>query len=309
MIRQTLRPTGGPDANKGALCDRPTETPVTRNFQVVGADPGKRELLVCVNADTLSSVRYTAAQRRCEMHMAQHAEKQRETTPEELQASITSLSRFQLAFILRPRQSDYLRDVVRFYFGHGPLQRKMAPTAAVGAASVVSEASRTLSHDCTMQTDPNVPMVLAYGSWGGVAGTPGAPCNKGHPSCLGKGLRHKLSRHFVVLTTPEAYTSKTCSICGSTCGPCHEVDDAHRVARLEKATTDEERRRAARFSVRGLRHCHNVECAAHLNRDHNAAVNIQRRCECLVANGALVPMGDCVDQKLEALDGWMHHSD
>jgi hypothetical protein len=284
---------------------------LSRSFQLVGADPGKRELLVCVNADTLSSVRYTAAQRRCEMHTTHHAKTQLESTPEELKTNIANLADFnsrssyverQRAYFKRRR--EFLHSAIDHYKGKWH-RRRLWERHIRGQRSLTDFVARL--H--TLQTDPNVPMVLAYGSWGGVAGTPGAPCNKGHPSCIGKGLRHKLSKHFVVLTTPEAYTSKTCSICGSICGPCKEIDDARRVTRLEKATTDKDKRRAARFSVRGLRHCHNDECAAHLNRDHNAAVNIQRRCERLVANGALAPLGDDVDQRLDALSGWMHHSD
>ena len=103
-----------------------------------------------------------------------------------------------------------------------------------------------------LQRDKDVPIALAYGSWGGVAGQPNAACNKGQPSCIGKGLRQKLSKHFLVLSTPEAYTSKTCSICQSECGPCKEVDHVQQLRRYKKATTDEERRRALRFSVRAI---------------------------------------------------------
>ena len=78
---------------------------------------------------------------------------------------------------------------------------------------------------------------------------------------------------------------------------------------LEKATTDVERHRAMGFSVRGLRHCHNAECAAHLNRDSNAAVNIQRRCESILT-GAPIPLsGDEVDRQLETWGTWMKHGE
>ena len=49
--------------------------------------------------------------------------------------------------------------------------------------------------------------------------------------------------------------------------------------KVVSAQNEAEILKAMRFSVRGLRHCHNASCAAHLNRDHNAAVNIQRRCK------------------------------
>ena len=44
-----------------------------------------------------------------------------------------------------------------------------------------------------------------------------------------------------------------------------------------KAKTPQERKKAMRYSVRGMRRCCNVDCAAFLNRDHNAAVNIGHR--------------------------------
>ena len=128
-------------------------------------------------------------------------------------------------------------------------------------------------------------MVLAYGSWSNVAGRPGAACNRGCPPCLGIGLRKKLSHHFIVLNTPEHYTSKTCSACGALCGPCEEVDRERRAERIASAQTDAEKKRASHFSVRGLRRCHNADCAIFHNRDYNAAINIGNRCKSLLLSG------------------------
>ena len=71
--------------------------------------------------------------------------------------------------------------------------------------------------------DPR-PLVLAYDSWGLVAGRAGAACNRGNPPCIGVGLMRKLSRRFVVAPTPEAYTSKTCCRCLGPCGPWEEKE-------------------------------------------------------------------------------------
>ena len=57
----------------------------------------------------------------------------------------------------------------------------------------------------------------------------------------------------------------------------------------ENAKDDKARRNASRASVRGLRRCTNAACAAHLNRDYNAAVNIQRRCKAMLLDDASVP--------------------
>ena len=94
-----------------------------------------------------------------------------------------------------------------------------------------------------------------------------------------QGVPEETIQTLLVITTPEFNTSKTCSLCGSQCGRCEEVDDLHRQKKVVSAQNEAEILKAMRFSVRGLRHCHNASCAAHLNRDHNAAVNIQRRCK------------------------------
>ena len=101
------------------------------------------------------------------------------------------------------------------------------------------------------------PTVLAYGSWGLVAGRAGAACNRGNPPCIGVGLMRKLSRRFVVSPTPEAYTSKTCCRCLGPCGPWEEKE-----AEMGK-------------KIRGLRRCTQRDCKfVPLNRDRNGATNI-----------------------------------
>ena len=98
--------------------------------------------------------------------------------------------------------------------------------------------------------------MLAYGSWGMVAGRAGAACNKGNPPCVGVGLMHRLARRFVVAPTPEAYTSKTCCACLGPCGPW----------------TDKEEEMG--YKIEELRDCQNEECMLPLNRDENGATNI-----------------------------------
>ena len=145
------------------------------------------------------------------------------------------------------------------------------------------------------------PLVIAYGSWANKAGTPGQACNRGLPPCIGKGLREKISKHFIVVSTPEHNTSKTCSACGSVCRPCEEVDSFHRQKRLEAAKTEEEKKRASRFSVRGLRRCSNESCAVFHNRDYNAATNIGRRLKSLLTTGedCLPCHSDSVDDEMD----------
>ena len=98
--------------------------------------------------------------------------------------------------------------------------------------------------------------MLAYASWGMVAGKAGAACNRGNPPCIGVGLMRKLARRFVVSPTPEAYTSKTCCRCLSPCGPWEEKE-----AEMGR-------------KLRGLRRCTQRDCMLPLNRDRNGATNI-----------------------------------
>ena len=105
------------------------------------------------------------------------------------------------------------------------------------------------------------PLVLAYGSWGMIAGRAGAACNRGNPPCIGVGLMRKLGRRFLVSPTPEAYTSKTCCRCLGECGPWVEME--------EKMSR----------KIRGLRRCSQRGCMVPLNRDRNGAINIGRNFE------------------------------
>jgi transposase len=56
-----------------------------------------------------------------------------------------------------------------------------------------------------------------------------------------------------------------------------------------------------RFSVRGLRRCQNENCAAHRNRDYNAAVNIQRRCKAMMSSTFRMTL-DSTDAVFERLN-------
>ena len=64
------------------------------------------------------------------------------------------------------------------------------------------------------------------------------------------------ARRFLVVPTPEAYTSKTCCRCLGECRPWAEVEEL----------------RGKR--VRGLRRCTQRDCMIPLNRDKNGATNI-----------------------------------
>ena len=87
----------------------------------------------------------------------------------------------------------------------------------------------------SMQTKET--MVLAYGSAVKAIST-FSP--KGVAPCINMGLRYRLSKHFVVVDTPEHYTSMTCSKCHCRCGPFEALETERRVKLVEKASSEEE---------------------------------------------------------------------
>ena len=189
----------------------------------------------------------------------------------------------------------------------------LAPPARVGRPRLLSDEIAVDNTDFVRRirglSRKGAPMVLAYGSWASVAGRPGAPCNRGIAPCIGVGLRRELSKHFIVAVTPEQWTSQTCSACNGFCGPCREVDAVQRVKRMAKASTDQERAKAARFSVRGLRRCTNAACAVFHNRDYNSSILIGRRCkDRLLSREDSVPdRSDATDRALQSAEAELFH--
>lgn len=280
-----------------------------QEMQLVGADPGKRELLVCVDADAppgsnshrdngrkykKPSVRYTRAQREHDCGSKKHSDQERCKRGAMLEKKLQELANTRSS-------SSYLKHLQKYFEG----RRSFLPDALAHFEEELLRQQRWrrfsreqksitdfVARIRGMQRDQNIPVVLSYGSWSNIAGRSGAACNKGIPPCIGVGLRRKLSQHFLILVTPEYNTSKTCSLCGSSCRECAEVDVQFRTRLLAKADTDEKRRRAERATVRGLRRCQNECCSAYLNRDYNAAINIQRRCKIILGDEPVAPLSD-----------------
>jgi hypothetical protein len=101
--------------------------------------------------------------------------------------------------------------------------------------------------------------ILAYGAWGLIAGRSKSAANKGNPPVIGAGLMKHLALHFVVVPTPEHYTSKICVECGGLCS-------AHPTLRTKKNK-----------EIRGLRVCQHEGCGLLQNRDKTGATNIGRQ--------------------------------
>ena len=211
------------------------------------------------DAKACRPVRYTAKQRQRDMRSRQYKDEGLRGKPQEVKDAEASLAGFNSrspsleSFVAYCTQRHSTLDAcLTFYADEGHRRRRWKTCIKMQQSE--SKLYRALSKLHTK--DDARPLVLAYGSWGEIAGRPGNPSNKHLPPCIGVGLMKKLARHFVVAVTPEHYTSKTCCICLGQCAPWKEME------------------RAMKRTIRGLRRCTERDCMTPLNRDKNGATNI-----------------------------------
>lgn len=230
------------------------------NMHVISVDPGKRELFVGVDMDDTksSSIRYTQQQRLKDMRSRQYKDEVDRSKPFHVQdaeadvAGYNSRSADMHSFCeYCKRRHKGLNVCIDFY---SKLEHRHRRWKTVIKEQQSEERLYTKLRN--VEKGDHRQLVLAYGSWGLIAGKPGAICNRGNPPCIGVGLMRKLARRFVVVPTPEAYTSKTCCRCLGECGAWIELEGE----------------RGKR--IRGLRRCTQRDCMAPLNRDKNGAINI-----------------------------------
>jgi len=107
-------------------------------------------------------------------------------------------------------------------------------------------------------------IVLAYGNWSSNFQM------KGCMPALGAGFKNMLAKHFTVINTPEAYTTKTCSRCEE---------------RNLKGWLKRENKNGVLRTVRGIRRCQNEKCGVIFDRDYNAAINIKRNLQHFILYG------------------------
>jgi len=228
-------------------------------MHVVGVDPGKRELVNCVDMDDAkgcSPVRYTLKQRQRDLRSRQYTDEAQRGKPQEVKDAEATLAGFNSrtadlsAFCAYCGKRHEMLDECLAFYGHLNHRRRRWKTAIK-----TQQSEERLYKDLQKLKTDSRPLVLAYGSWGMVAGRPGMACNKGNAPCIGVGLMRKLARRFVVAPTPEAYTSKTCCRCLGECGPWVEAEEMGK-------------------KIRGLRRCTQRDCMIPLNRDKNGATNI-----------------------------------
>ena len=252
-------------------------------LHVVGVDPGKRELVSCVDMDDAKGctpVRYTQKQRKRDLCELQYEREAQRGKNQELKDAEAGLSGFRSRagklsdfHAYCAKRHETLDECLAFYSDIGHRHRRWKRVIKMQKSE-----ERLYKSLEKLKTDSR-PLVLAYGMWGMVAGRPGMACNKGNAPCIGVGLMRKLARRFVVAPTPEAYTSKTCCRCLGECGPWAEVEE-----KMGK-------------KIRGLRRCTQRDCMIPLNRDKNGATNIGTNFKRLMAN--LPPTRSMTDKDLE----------
>jgi len=240
--------------------------------QIIGIDPGKVELVVATDLkDTKAkAVRYTLQQRRRDMRTRQYADMEARSRPGSLKESFQALSQCNshtadlrtFRKYVAERQNWLSEGLLHYSAGKYRHRRWKTYIKA-------QKSEQTLYDKLQKMQKGDKPMVIAYGAWGLVSGRTGA-CNKGNPPAIGVGLMRKIARRFLVVPTPEAYTSKTCHKCLGACGP-------HPTMRTAQGR-----------EIRGLRVCQNEGCKAHLNRDINASRNIGLQLERLLDDKPLI---------------------
>ena len=138
---------------------------LSRTYQLLGADPGKRELLVCVDADHPSSpgVRYTAAQRREETRVTVHANQEAFRRPENITQHIGAFCSRSASLETQhnyfKRRRLFLQEAIDYY--SDPWHRKRHWERHIRSQKSLTDFVRRIQ---SLQRQNDVPVALAYGS-------------------------------------------------------------------------------------------------------------------------------------------------
>ena len=230
------------------------------DMDIVGIDPGKHDLIYAVADDYLTNpyhrFRYSASQRRTDRCSVFYGTCMQKEKPDVVLQAESDLSKMNSRSNYSDRMSayfccrrDHLKTFTNFY-GQMRYRIRRWRTFKKDQKSIAGVITRLKK----MVTSPLKTQILAYGSWAQASST---FTPKGIAPCIGIGLRRRLAKEFVVVDTPEHYTSKTCSRCHCECGPFVELEEMRRKMKKEKAQSEEEKKKASRYTIR---RCQNAEC-------------------------------------------------
>jgi hypothetical protein len=273
--------TPKPRKKKSKKQESPTKSlQIAKDSTIVGVDPGKHSILYMADGNS-KRLQYTNVQRRSEMNTNRfqhnlHKLKMKEWQELEDKISQTnsrspSLEDFQDYLKARFEVQDQLylfySDMRFRIYRWWSFQRKQK-----SESTLVRHIQKTFGSN----------LVLAYGTWNNPNQMNGLIPS---PTC---GMRKLLSRHFRVVDTCEYNTTKKCSLCET--GWVEPVLKRNHPKLLKKGIIRS-------MDVRGLRRCNNEECAAYVNRDHNAACNIRSNLLHYIQHGTWHPTFSYVKPK------------
>lgn len=262
----------------------------------IGIDPGKLALLTAADMDDKKGktlLQYTQRERLKAMRSRQYADESKRSAPFEVRDSAEELSKHNsksanLQTFKRyvHARNESLAANLNYYGDLSHRQRRWK--TYIKAQTSESKLFAKIAAMHKDRKNDKRQIVLAYGSWGLVAGRAGSAVNKGNPPCVGVGLMRKLSKRFLVVPTPEQFSTATCRKCKGRCG-------AHKTLRrlVKNKKTGEVHSR----EVHGLRVCQNESCGSHLKRDGNAAFNIGTQLQRLLRGDG--PIRTMTDEDLE----------
>ena len=241
-------------------------------LHVVGIDPGKKELVVAVDQDDggrLRPVRYTQRERQKDMRSRQYADEGSRSKPISvrfLEEDLANTNSYSASIEIFHRyvcqRQEGLKERLAFYAEMEHRKRRWKSYLK----SQKSEEKLYGKLRAIHKKGDSRTLILAYGSWGLIAGRARSVANKGLPPSIGVGLMRKLGKRFLVSPTPEQFTSKTCCRCLHPCGPWVDVESRMKSI-LEKRIKNYK-------GIRGLRICQNEDCKLPQNRDRTGASNI-----------------------------------
>ena len=293
-VRPTPTPTRMPTRGIYAI-DQIKHLSRLDELQVVGVDPGVRELLVAVHEDEAAqssltkggegkrrvAERYTLEQRKNEMIVTLRQKKAEwrmyffpdvKTATDRIAnteaSKATALRQFAHHCRIRREESEVL---LRWYAEDFTHRRQRWETFCRDKKMN----ARLVQRLAAMKRDNDRQLVFAYGAW--ATNTSAAEITKrGNPPAMRIGLMRLLAKELLLVVTPEHYTSKTCCRCGGPCGAWKEKEKQLLEEAKEKKKKKKNKEKIKKLTtVRGLRVCQDVEhSCGPLNRDVNAAINI-----------------------------------
>ena len=145
---------------------------------VVGVDPGKRELVNCVDMDDAkgcSPIRYTLRQRQRALRSRQYTDESRRGKPQKVKDAEAGLAGFNSRTSALDdfrgycaKRHETLDESLAFYADIGHRRRRWKTVIKT------QKSEERLYQDLEKLKKDTRPLVLAYGSWGMVAGRPGS---------------------------------------------------------------------------------------------------------------------------------------